>query len=93
MTIILSKDFKQLVLDQVYFIYKDKPRAALKFRKDLIFNIMKDIVNPFHFQKSKYYRDENIRDYVFKGYTIVYKVDLKSNVVTVFGFIKYKESL
>ena len=93
MTIILSKEFKQLVLNQVYFIYKDKPRAALKFRKDLIFNLKKDLINPFSFQKSKYYQDENIRDYVFKGYTSVYKIDSENNIVTVFGFIKYKESL
>jgi mRNA-degrading endonuclease RelE of RelBE toxin-antitoxin system len=93
MTIILSSEFKQLVLDQVYFIYKDKPRAAFKFRKDLISNIKKDLINPFSFQKSKYYNDVNIRDYVFKGYTSVYKIDQENKIVTVFGFIKHKESL
>ena len=93
MIIKLSKEFKQLVLDQVYYIYKDKPKAALKFRKNLIFNLRKDLINPFSYQKSKYYNNENIRDYVFKGYTSVYNVNLKTNTVNVFGFIKYKESL
>jgi mRNA-degrading endonuclease RelE of RelBE toxin-antitoxin system len=93
MTIKLSKEFKQTVLDQVYFIYKDKPKAALKFRKDLIVNLKKDLVYPFSFQKSKYYNNVNIRDYVFKGYTSVYEINLEQNIVTVFGFIKYKESL
>ena len=53
MIIKLSKEFKQLVLDQVYYIYKDKPKAALKFRKNLIFNLRKDLINPFSYQKSK----------------------------------------
>jgi hypothetical protein len=72
MIIKFSKVFQLDVIDQVQYIYKDKPRAALKFRKDLIKNIKKDLKKPFHFKKSRYYDDENIRDYVFKGYTSVY---------------------
>jgi hypothetical protein len=93
MTIKFSKVFQLDVIDQVRYIYKDKPRAALKFRKDLIKNITKDLIKPFHFKKSRYYDDENIRDYVFKGYTSVYKVDIKQKTILVFGFIKYRNSL
>lgn len=78
---------------QVRFIYKDKPKAALKFRKDLLKNIKKDLKNPFHFKKSRYFENENIRDYVFKGYVCVYEVDVDKKIVSVFGFIKYKNSL
>jgi hypothetical protein len=81
------------LINQVQYIYKDKPRAALKFRKDLIKNIKKDLKYPFHFKKSIYFDDENIRDYVFKGYTSVYKIDLEQKIVFVFGFIKNKNSL
>jgi plasmid stabilization system protein ParE len=93
MTIKFSKVFQLDLIDQVRYIYKDKPRAAFKFRKDLIKNIKKDLKDPFHFKKSRYYDDENIRDYVFKGYTSVYKIDVKQNIISVFGFIKYKNSL
>jgi mRNA-degrading endonuclease RelE of RelBE toxin-antitoxin system len=93
MTIELSKVFQLDLIDQVRYIYKDKPRAALKFRKDLIKNIKKDLKDPFHFKKSRYFEDENIRDYVFKGYTCVYKIDANKNIITVIGFIKHKNSL
>ncbi|MET3027868.1 type II toxin-antitoxin system RelE/ParE family toxin [Flavobacterium sp. UW10123] len=93
MTIKISNEFLKSLKEQVYYIYKDKPRAALKFRKDLLRNIKKDLKHPFHFTKSKYFDDENIRDYVFKGYVSVYEVDAEKNIVFVFGFIKYKESL
>lgn len=94
MTIKFSKVFQLDVIDQVRYTYKDKPRAALKFRKDLIKNIKKDLKHPFHFKESIYSGgDKNIRDYIFKGYVSVYKIDVKQNSILVFGFIKYKNSL
>jgi len=93
MTIKISNEFLELLKEQVHYIYKDKPRAALKFRKDLLRNIKKDLKHPFLFKKSKYFDNENIRDYVFKGYVCVYEVDTKENNVYIFGFIKYRETL
>ncbi len=94
MIIKFSKVFQLDLIDQVRYIYKDKPRAALKFRKDLIKNIKKDLKHPFHFKKSIYSDgDECIRDYVFKGYISVYKIDVEQGIIIVFGFIKYKDSL
>ncbi|MDQ6529280.1 type II toxin-antitoxin system RelE/ParE family toxin [Flavobacterium sp. LHD-85] len=93
MTIKISNEFLKLLKEQVHYIYKDKPRAALKFRKDLLRNIKKDLKHPFLFKKSRYFDDENIRDYVFKGYVSVYEVDTDKNIVFIFGFIKYKDSL
>ena len=78
---------------QVYYISKDKPVAARKFKNDLLRNIQKDLKQPFLFKKSRYYNDENIRDYVFKDYTAVYYIDMVENSISVFGFIKHKHSL
>ncbi len=93
MIVSVSNEFLKSLTSQVRFIYKDKPKAALKFRKDLLKNIKKDLKNPFHFKKSRYFENENIRDYVFKGYVCVYEVDVDKKIVSVFGFIKYKNSL
>ena len=79
--------------NQVRYISKDKPISARKFKNELIKNLKKDLKSPYHFKKSRYYDDENIRDYVFKGYTSVYKIDIIQDVIIVFGFIKYKDSL
>lgn len=93
MTIKISNEFLKLLKEQVHYIYKDKPGAALKFRKDLLRNIKKDLKHPFHFTRSRYFNNENIRDYVFKGYVYVYEVDIEKNIVVVFSFVKYKDSL
>lgn len=93
MTIKFSKVFQLDLIDQVRYIYKDEPRAALKYRKDLINNIKKDLKNPFYFKESIYSKgDKNIRDYIFKGYICVYKIDVEQNSILVCGFIKYKNS-
>lgn len=93
MTIKISKAFLELLKEQVHYIYKDKPKAALKFRKDLLNNIKKDLRHPFHFKKSIFFDNEYIRDYIFKGYVSVYEINLEENIVVVFGFIKYRDSL
>ena len=93
MTVNILDEYLDLLTNQVYYIYKDKPKAALKFRKDFLRNLKKDLKQPYWFQKSRYLSHENIHDYVFKGYTSVHEIDAELNTVTVFGFIKYKQSL
>ena len=93
MKIKLQEEFLFELNNQVRYISKDKPVAARKFKSDLLRNIKKDLKNPLHFKKSRYYDDENIRDYVFKGYTVVYYIDIEQKSVLVFGLIKHKNSL
>lgn len=93
MKIEITKDFRLDLDSQIRYISKDKPIAARKFKADLIKKIKKDLKNPFYFKKSRYYNDESIRDYVFKGYTVVYYIDLDQKIISVFGFIKHKNSL
>jgi len=93
MKIKLTNEFNYDLNDIVDFISKDKPLAARKFKNDLIKKLNRDLLNPFQFKKSIYFEDENIRDYVFKGYTCVYEIDVEQDIIIVFGFIKHKESL
>jgi len=48
---------------------------------------------PFKFRKSIYIDDDNMRDLIFKGYTIVYKIDLVKNKITVIGLRNTQEDL
>jgi hypothetical protein len=93
MKVSFEEKFIIVLNDQVRYISKDKPISSRKFKNELIKNLKKDLKSPYHFKKSRYYDDENIRDYVFKGYTSVYKIDIIQDVIIVFGFIKYKDSL
>lgn len=92
MRIKLTEKFKYELGDIVIFISKDKPLAARKFKNDLIKKIKDDLVNPFHFKKSIYFDDEAYRDYIFKGYTIILKVDTKQEIVYIMGILKHRDS-
>lgn len=93
MKISFSDGFVAALLDQVDYIAKDKPSAARKFKNDLLKNLSKDLTKPFNFRKSIYFEDELIRDYIFKGYTIVFKIVMEKQMLLVFGFIKHQANL
>lgn len=90
MKISISELFMNKLNNQVDYIAADKPQAARKFKNDLLKSLKKDLKNPFHFKKSRYFENENIRDYIFKGYVVVYEVDIEIETVSVFGFINIK---
>ncbi|MDC8000868.1 type II toxin-antitoxin system RelE/ParE family toxin [Aequorivita todarodis] len=93
MKIKILRSFSNKLADQVEYIAEDKPFAAKKFRKDVL-NAIKDLKTlPYKQRKSIYFEDEHIRDLIFKGYTIVYRIKNEEQIIEVFGFVKYKESL
>ena len=93
MKVNFSSGFVITLLDQVDYIARDKPSAARKFKNDLLQSLDIDLKEPFNYRKSIYFKDELIRDYIFKGYTIVFKIDMKNQMISVFGFIKHQASL
>jgi plasmid stabilization system protein ParE len=92
MKIKLTVEFKYDLNDIVDFISKDKPIAARRFKIELIKMIKKDLRQPYLFKKSIYFKDESIRDNVFKGYTVVFKVDEKFETVLVVAILKHRNS-
>ncbi|GAB5538099.1 MAG: hypothetical protein Salg2KO_02020 [Salibacteraceae bacterium] len=76
---------------QVEYIAQDKPQAARKFRKGVIAKIKTLEQNPFKCRKSLYSEDENVRDLIFKGYTITFRVNETKGLISVFALRKYEE--
>jgi hypothetical protein len=46
---------------------------------------------PYKYRKSIYFDNENIRDLIYKGYTIPYLIDEDNKSIVLLGIIKYKE--
>lgn len=76
--------------DQVEYIAKDKPSAARRFKTEIIKRIKGIPKMPYANRKSIFFDREDIRDLVFKGYIIVYKIDDENQTIDVFGFTKYE---
>ena len=83
MQIIYRPTFEFNLLRIIDFIVTDKPKASVNFANELeklIFNLPNF---PYKNRQSIYFNDENIRDMVFKGYTIVYKINIQKNLIEI----------
>ena len=88
----ITKSFKVQLKLQVDFIAQDKPAAAQKFKDDILIQLAKLINMSYSNRRSIFFNNVNIRDIVFKGYVIAYKIDKKEDEIIVFGFNKYQQN-
>ena len=93
MEIIRSKKYTLSLQNIITYISKDSKTRAFNFKNELD-KVVNDLVNmPYKFRPSIYFKDENKRDLIFKGYTIVYKIDEPKDTITIIGIKKYQNSL
>jgi len=86
MIIIRTEEYQKGLLGILKYIANDKITASRKFKKDLNKQIAKIPNFPYKYRKSIYFNNENIRDMIFKNYTIIYEVDDNSiNILTIFN--------
>ena len=73
------------------YIAQDSVKKANSFKKQIKKEI-ENIVNfPYKFRKSFYFDDENIRDFVYKGYTIPYLVDIENEKIIILDIFKWQD--
>ena len=89
MQIIKDELFKENLRTVLKYIAQDSKTKASKFNKQLFVQVNKLNNMPFKFRQSHYYTDENIRDFIFKGYTIPYLVDEEKELIVVLDIFKY----
>lgn len=90
MKIKISEIFYRKFIRQIDYISVDKPKAARKFRDDVLAKIKEIPSMPYKNRRSSFYEDDNIRDLIFKGYIVIYRIN--ENEIDVFGFVKYTEN-
>lgn len=74
MTIRYKPTFSKQLKEILEYIAQDKPSASMKFKNELKEKINLLPANPFKYRKSIYFSNKNIRDMIYKKYTIVYRV-------------------
>jgi plasmid stabilization system protein ParE len=90
MRILFKDSFLERLENQIDYISSDSPKRARKFKNDLLSRIKEISDNPYKFRKSIYFDNSNIRDLIFKGYTVVFRIN--ENQIEVFGFVKYQKN-
>lgn len=83
MQISYKKTFENQLLEIVNYIAKDKVGASLNFANELEELIFLIPDNPFKYRQSIYFKNENVRDMAYKGYTINYKVNFEKDLIEV----------
>lgn len=89
MKIRFEESFINSLALKLEYIAKENPQVARKFKNELILSC-KDILHmPYKYRKSIYHDDENVRDLIFKGYTIIYMIE--DEQVSVFAIIHHEK--
>ncbi len=83
MIIIHKPTFSRQLKQIIELISLDKPSASMKFKNELkeAINLLPD--HPFKYRKSIYFDNENIRDMIYKKYTMIYRVKPRKNEIDI----------
>lgn len=91
MRVIKSPRFEEEVEIIIDFISEDSPRRALRFYDELLNKLEAIPSNPYRYRKRPRIKDKNIRELIFKGYTIVLYVDIVHDLIVVLGIFSANE--
>jgi plasmid stabilization system protein ParE len=91
MQIIRSKNFLNSLSIVTDYIAKDSLDNAISFMDTMDSKIDNLVYLPYKYRKSFYYDNENIRDLIFKGYTIPYLVDSENNKIVILDIFKWTD--
>jgi len=93
MRIVRSKKYTLSLKDVMKYISLDSKSRAISFKNEIDNQINSLVDMPYRCRKSIYFDDNTKRDLIYKGYTIVYKIDENKGIITVIGMKKYKNEL
>ena len=89
MDIIKSDNFVNALDDILDYMAKDELSYAIRFNRKLQ-KAINGISNfPYKSRESFYYSDGDVRDYIFKGYTIPYLVNSSTNQIIILDMFKW----
>ena len=75
--------YKNQLIIILKHIAKDKITASESFYLNLNKTIAEIPNFPFKYRKSIYFDSENIRDMTFKGYTVIYRINIKKDLIEI----------
>ena len=89
MTIVKDIKYNRRLYQIMAYIAQDKKSAVIKFEKALNKQINNLTQFPYKYRKSYYFDDNRYRDMVFKGYTVIYKVE--PGTIKILDIFKWQE--
>ena len=91
MIVIRKREYLNELKKILSFIALDSVNRAKAFKKQLDIRVDNLIHFPYKYRQSIYHENENVRDLIYKGYTIVYRINQKSESIEVIDIFKWVE--
>ena len=88
MEIFASKLYEQQVKELLLLLLEDDYKATKNFKMYLDTIILNMPSKEKKYKKSLYFDDENIKDILFQGCTIIFLIDQKNNRYVLLGITK-----
>lgn len=89
MQIIRDESYLSKLDEIIEYMANNSVITALNFLDKLDVKIDNLTNMPYKFRQSHYYEDKNIRDLIFKGYTIPYLIDENKNLIVMLDIFKW----
>jgi len=84
-----KKEFVDELRNIISFIALDSEGRAKKFKHELDSKIEDTIHFPYKYRQSFHHSSKDIRDLIFKGYTVVYRVNKQKDRVEILEIFKW----
>ena len=89
MVIVRKKEYLTALKIILSFISQDSKNRALNFKSQLDSKINNLVNFPYKFKQSKNHNDEDVRDMIFKGYTITYFIETGKDRISILDIYKW----
>ena len=89
MVIIRKREYLDALKEIIAYIAKDSPDRARQFKRQLDSRIDDLVTFPYKFRQSLHHDSVEVRDLIFKGYTIVYRINTPEEKIEIIDIFKW----
>jgi len=91
MTVIRKREYLNELKKILSYIALDSKNRAILFKKQLDLAIDNLVYFPYKYRQSIHYNDKEVRDLIFKGYTIIYRIDISKDQIAIVDIFKWAD--
>ncbi len=89
MTVVRKREYLDELKGIISFISIDSSNRAIAFKNQLDSKIENLVHFPYKYRQSIHHQDKEVRDLIFKGYTIIYRIDVSKDQIAIVDIFKW----
>ncbi len=91
MRVVRKREYLLELKNILSYIAQDSPNRARAFKKQLDLRVDGLVHFPYKYRQSIHHNNKAVRDLIYKGYTIVYRVNEVNQSIEVVDVFKYQD--